>query len=253
MAIAWRIRKQLLFLVIFIIFVFGIVFGIINLFSSNATCTDNIKNQSEEDVDCGGGCEACIGKADDLIVFWTRFFETSKGRYEVASYVNNPNLLLGIGKLEYKIRLYDSDNISIAIKEGSIFVNPRENVLIFEKDFETYERAPARASIEFSSPIKWKRFEKERPNILVSGKKFENTDTGSRLKVTVENQSLYDINNVYLSAILMGEDGNVVGVSQSNFDWLAGESAREVFFTWRKAFDPEPTSIEIIARINLTQ
>ena len=253
MAIAWRIRKQFLFLAIFIIFVFAIVFGIIRLFSPDATCTDNIKNQSEEDVDCGGECEACSTEAEDLIVFWTRFFGMSKGRYEVASYVNNPNRLWGIGKLDYKIRLYDSDNISIAIKEGSIFVNPRENFLIFEKDFETYERTPARASIEFLLPIKWKQYEKDRPNILVSGKEFENTDTGSRLKVTVENQSLYDIEDIYLSAILMDIDGNVVGVSQSNFGRLAGESAREVFFTWRRAFDPEPSSIEIIARINLTQ
>ena len=40
-----------------------------------ATCSDNIKNQNETGIDCGGSCRACIDIVD-LIIFDTRSLTT---------------------------------------------------------------------------------------------------------------------------------------------------------------------------------
>jgi uncharacterized protein (TIGR02588 family) len=252
MALSWRAKRQLSFLSIFIVFVFLVAFGLIYFLRPAPSCTDGRQNQDEESIDCGGSCATCLSKGEDLITHWTRFFLTSRGQYEIAGFVENPNLLLGTDNLTYRLRLYDANNILIAIREGKTFVNPRERFLIFEKDVETLERVPVRTTLEFIGPD-WRRIEKERPQLVVTKKNFVNTETGAELRVSVRNQSLFSVKNVSLAVALMDASGNAIGISTSRVDSIAGEAEREVFFTWRQQFDPPPETIEVVVRTNLTE
>jgi hypothetical protein len=251
MAISWRIKRQFLFFSIFAFIFVLLVLGLIYLLRPAPTCFDQKQNQREEGVDCGGPCEACVGQASDLVIFWTRALEVASGFYEVASFIENPNLLLGARELVYRVRLYDTNNILVALREGRTFVNPREKFLIFEESIETRERIPVRATIEFN-PIRWRRIEKERPQLVVASKEFENVPNG-RLGVLVRNQSLFPVEDIYLSSALVDENGNALGASTSFLERIEGESSREVFFTWPRTFFPPPASIEVLVRTNLTE
>lgn len=235
MPLSWRAKKQLTFFAVFTGAVFLLVFGIIYLFRSPA-----LPPAPELPV------------AGDLVVFWTRFFQIAPGHYEVASLVENPNLLLGTGRLTYRLRLYDQNNILIALREGSTFANPREKFLIYEPDLQTFERSPVRAAVEFLN-IPWKRIEKERAELLVAKKDFSNSDAGGRLRVLAQNQSLFAVKNVFISAVLLDKDQNALGVSVSKISQIPGEGEREVIFTWRAGFDPPPASLEVLTRTNLAE
>lgn len=202
-------------------------------------------------MDCGGPCESCIGIPQDLIVFWTRAFELVPGHWEVGALAENPNLLLGAKELTYKVRLYDASNVLVALKEGRTFLNPREKFLIFEEDIQTGERVPTRATIEFLE-IPWKRIEKERPHLLIASKNFENAPNG-RARIILKNQSLFAVKDIFITAALLDERGNALGINSSRLEAIPGEGSREVVFTWRAPFDPMPANIEVFVRTNLTE
>ncbi|MDP3785053.1 MAG: hypothetical protein Q8R12_03170 [bacterium] len=233
MPLSWRARRQLTFLAIFAGVVILILAVLFFAFRSPATPPP-----------------PSLGTPQNLIIFWTRFFQIAPGHFEVASFIENPNLLLGTGKLTYRLRLYDPNNILIALKEGETFVNPREKFLIYEPDMETFQRLPARATIEFSD-ISWKRIEKERPQLLVARKNF--SAQASRLSAVIQNQSLFPVKNIYFAAILADKDANALGVSLARADQIPGEGEREIVFTWRESFDPPPETIEVLARTNLVE
>src|SRR3989304_5529864 len=103
--------------------------------------------------------------------------------------------------------------------------------MIFESGIATKERTANRATIEIKE-IKWKKFDKERANILVSSKGFENAPNG-RAEVVLKNQTLFPIKNIYVTVALNDSFGNTVGVSSTRIDEISAEDSREVFFTWR--------------------
>ena len=234
MPFSWRAKRQLTFLGIFAVVVILVLTTLIFAFRSP-------KPQAPPP----------LGTPQNLIIFWTRFFQIAPGHWEVASFIENPNLLLGTDRLIYRLRLYDQNNILLALREGETFANPREKFLIYEPDLETFQRLPARATIEFSD-ISWKRIEKERPQLLVARKNFENVPLG-RLRAVIQNQSLFQVKDIYFAAILTDKDANALGVSLARADQILGEGEYQVVFTWRQAFDPPPETIEVLARTNLTE
>jgi len=251
MAISWTARKQITYFLIFAIVVFVAVYFIWKG-ATKPTCFDNKQNQSEEGIDCGGPCpKKCLGDVKELIVLWSKFFETSKGKYDIAALVKNPNLFLSISSLKYKFKIYDKDNILIAVKEGETFITPGETFPIFETNVGVGLRTPGQAFIEFEKSPQWERTEKEKSPLVVSKKQFFNNPPFPRLIITLENKSISVVNNISVAAMLYDKDKNAQGVSLTKIDSLAGESSQEVVFTWPRLFDEEPSSIEIFFRTGL--
>ncbi len=215
-------------------------------------CTDGKLNQHEEQIDCGGECEACIGNPSELVTNWVRFFEVAPGRYEAGAYVENPNLVLGLPSLKYQIDLYSLQNNIIASAQGITFANPREKFLIYEPNLVTLKKIPARAIVRFLD-LKWKKLDSKKPELFVSRNEFTDDLDGGKLRSIIENQSLFPIQNISLSAILYDNNGNAVGVSISNLVEINGEEKANAYFTWRQKFNPTPQTYEVIARVNLFQ
>ncbi|OGF77907.1 hypothetical protein A3F23_04215 [Candidatus Giovannonibacteria bacterium RIFCSPHIGHO2_12_FULL_43_15] len=249
MALSWVFRKQLKIFIFLAIVVFAIVGGIIYYFQPAPSCMDQKLNQHEERVDCGGECEACVIDPKDLVVSWARPFELTSGNYDVAALVENPNLYYGSREIEYTFLLY-ANNILIGSRDGKTFLNPREKFMIFESGISSKERVATRATIEFKE-IKWKKFGKERANILVSSKDFKNVPNG-RAEVVLKNQTLFPIKNVYVAVALTDPLGNAVGVSATKVDEIPAEDSKDIYFTWRAPIG-FASSTEVYLRTNLTE
>jgi len=251
MIIPWTIKKQLIYFLIFVLVISAIIFFIWSG-ATKPTCFDNKQNQDEEGIDCGGPCpKKCLGEVQNLIVLWSRFFEISKGKYDIAVLVKNPNLFLSITSLKYKFKIYDKDNILIAIKEGETFITPGETFPIIETNVDVGLRTPGQVFIEFEKNFQWERTEKEKPPLVVSKKQFLNNPPFPRLIITLENKSVSVINNIDVAAVLYDKDKNAKGVSLTTVDSIAGESSQEVVFTWPQPFSEEPSSSEIFLRTEL--
>lgn len=252
MAISWAVRKQ--FSVLFVIAAVIIAAALLILFSlNNPTCSDGKKNQGEENIDCGGPCEPCVGEIKNLIVHWSKAFKLKDGKYEVVSLVENPNIFAGIPSVKYKFNIYDNKNVLIAVKSGETFINPDEKFLIFEDNLDIGEKTPKYVFLEIDTVAKWKRIENEKFQLVVSQKQFFNTEPFPRLIIKIDNKSLMPAENILLSAVLYDSRQNVIAASASEIDYLPGDSGKETVFTWPEIFSEEPSSIEILFRNDMTK
>lgn len=251
MAIPWTIKKQLTFFAVFLFAV--IIAGTIVVIKIMApTCNDGKQNQNEQGVDCGGACKPCVGEVKDLIIVWSKVFKLKDGKFDVAATIDNPNLSAGVSSLKYKFKLYDENNILVAIKDGETFINPNESRLVFETGIDTGQRVPAKAFIELSDNIEWKRIEKEKASLVVSKKQFSNSPF-PMLSVVVDNKSSFGVKDIFISAALYDKDKNATGVSFSKIDYIGGNSSKEITFTWPEPFTEEPAGSDVFVGTNLTQ
>lgn len=246
MALSWTSKRQLNLFLMFLGVVFIVIFLLWN-FLAQPTCFDGKKNQNEEEIDCGGPCDPCIGVTKDLITVWTKSFKLKDGKYDAAALIENPNLFLGLTSLKYRFKLYDDQNILIAIRAGETFINPGEQYVIFESAIDTGFRIPKRAFIEFTSAPVWKRVENERPRLVVSKKTFVNNPF-PRLTIEINNSSFFGVQNIYVAALLLDKNKSVKGVSTTKIDFIEGEGTRQAVFTWPDPFFEEPDSSEIFLR-----
>lgn len=246
----WRFRKQFFYFTIVLGVVAILVFLIIWFNRTAPTCWDGEQNQNEEGVDCGGVCEiVCSASAQDLVVFWTRPLKISEGVYDVAALLNNPNTLLGSSVLKYRFKFYDANNVLINLEEGTTFINPRERFVIFGSNIKTGAKIPQRATIEFGEII-WRRVEEETPFIEAVKRDFDNFPF-PRLVTEIKNNSIFDVRNVFLTAVLFDENGNSMAASRTSIDFMKAESTGRAVFTWPESFSQFPASSEIYIRIRL--
>ncbi|MDD5032497.1 MAG: hypothetical protein PHC85_00015 [Candidatus Pacebacteria bacterium] len=249
----WRTRKKItLFLIASaVIAVFG--FLIFYFIKNEPTCSDGRQNQDEEKIDCGGGCNPCVENPKDLTILWTRALETGQpGIYEAASLVENTNLFYGLYRLKYAFRLYDDNNILVAVKEGETYVNPGEKFVIFSADIEVGNRKPVRAFMETEYISEWKYAGAEKNSLVVSSKNFSGIPFPS-LSVKLFNESVFSVKDVDAAAVLYDERGNVMAVSYTKVDSIPGEEYRNAVFTWPALFAKDPSSSEIFTRVNFSK
>lgn len=249
--IPWTAKKQILiFAIIAAVFAAGAF--LIFFLASSPSCSDGKQNQDEEDIDCGGPCEPCLGEIKDLIILWSKPFKIKEGNYNVAAFVSNPNLFLGLDSARYQFRLYDEKNVLVAVREGEIFINPDEKYVIFESDIDSGNKEPKRATIEFEENLGWKRIEREKPQIVVSRKQIF-YDPLPRLVADISNKSIFGLSGIDAVAVLYDSEKNAKAVSSTYIDRIAEGSTKDIVFTWPKPFSEKPESIEIYLRTNLTK
>ncbi|MBI4692042.1 MAG: hypothetical protein HY773_01180 [Candidatus Terrybacteria bacterium] len=253
MAISWTAKKQMIFLAIFLL-VIVIVIAIVFAKATRPTCFDAKQNQKEEGIDCGGPCpKKCLGEIKEPIVFWSKVFKIGEGRYDAVSLVQNPNIFLFVPSVKYQFKLYDRNNILIAVREGKTFFNSGETFPIFGANIDVGSRLPERVFIEIEKNIQWERLDKERekPQLVVSKKDFFNTEPFPRLFAAIANKSIFNVDNVSAAAILYDKDKNAKGVSVTRIDVIPAGGSYEAVFTWPAPFSEEPALSEIFLRTEI--
>lgn len=261
MPFSWRAKKKLtylslLFLIVF--FIFGAsAFFIYNKFYKG-NCFDKKQNREETGIDCGGQCGPCPYNLKEPVILWSRFFKESNGiaseggggnTYDLAGLVENPNLNWGSKKIKYSFKLYKDDNTLILEKNGETFLNPKEKFIIFENSVNTYGVAPKRAVLNINDIHNWEYTEKSAPDFTITEKTFDR-ESGV-LDIEIKNENSYDLENLYLYAELLDQNGNVYAISSTKIDNIISNSKEKAFFTWQNKFDEDPAQIEIIPRVNI--
>ena len=237
----WGLRRQLAIFSVFAIVVLLIVFGVIYYLRPQPTCFDNRQNQDEEGVDCGGEgarCAPCSEKIHDLTILWTRFFPVREGVYDIAALLNNGNQFLKAQKFVYAVKLYDENNVLIAIRENSTFILPGEKFLVFEPSIVTQNRTPKNAVLEMRA-VSWESSRSDPLRIDVLKKDLFLTDAiAPRLEIGVKNQSNSEVyQKIETSAVLLNKEGESLGASKTVIDKLNIFEERGVTFTWPQAIE----------------
>jgi len=212
------------------------------------TCFDGVRNQNEQDIDCGGVCaKVCDFQAIDPIILWSKAFKVKDGIYNVFTLIENPNLDTEAYDVPYSFKLYDADNILIAERSGKTDLPPRGLVPIFERTVITNERVPFRSpSFQFTNGINWIKTSEDRANLSVQSKVLSEKDGNTRLDVTIKNETVKTVKDIEVTAIITNSEGNAIAVSQTVIDSLTKKALEEVSFTWPGLFSEESNQIEVI-------
>ncbi len=253
----WALKRQILYVLLLIIFFSGIGFLIVYpQFTKAPSCTDNKQNGDEVGVDCGGSCmRACLSQVDDVSVIWSRVFRVVPGRYNAVAYLVNHNKNTIIDKINYRFRFADENNVYIGKREGSTYVPPSGNFAVFEPAIDMGNSIPVYVTFEFTQTPNWVFVSEQKINqikVFASNIILRDPDTKPKLSTTIRNNSLFIIPDINVIAILYDASHNVISASRTFVDVLNPEESKEATFTWAEPFDKKVVTQEIIPIYNIS-
>lgn len=248
--LTWSARRQLIYLGGVILFF--VLVGLVFYFWSRPrpTCFDNIQNQGEVGVDCGGPCaRVCTAQTYPMKVYWARPVPVRPGSYDVAALVENRNLDVGVRSAGYTIQLFDRQNNLVATKHGSTFINPQEKFLLFASNLAVGQNIIKTAFLTFDSNLAWEKAKLVPRNIYIERREFINKPY-PRLHLRITNSSLNPINNIEVVSVLSDLNQTALGSSSTIIGQLKGGETKDVYMTWPEPFAITPSSFDTYWRVD---
>ena len=242
----WAQTRRTVILLGFLI-IFGLIaFGLYTfIFFQAPTCFDNLKNGSEEAVDCGGTCElVCPFQATEPNILWSRAFKISDGVYNIAGLIENPNFDVALDG-RYRFQAYNQDNILIDEIFGTVNVLPAQTKPLFEATVTTGFQDISRVFLSMVGENTWTKASQPQETVFVTSRKLEDEDIEPKLEVSLVNKGIVPKRNLSITAILYDVDGNVSQSSQTYLEYIERDSTESVFYTWPEPFTKEITKIDV--------
>ena len=243
----WARRRQTVYAIVVVITLVGLTaLGWYVFVYAPPTCSDNIINQGEGGVDCGGPCaRLCVAPRVDAQ--WTRPVKVADGVYHGVALVKNPLADATGTAIEYQLSLYDAGNILIAAREGTFDVLPGQTRTLFEANIITGSRVPVRAFTIINNGA-WRTAEPvEVPLAIVTQELDQEALT---LTATIENTSARTVNRIVADALLYNSDNVLIAASETKVASLSGRERKEISFTWSIPFSSPVARADIELRID---
>jgi hypothetical protein len=246
---------------IIIIFVYIVIFSTIGIlfhyfFFPSATCGDGKQNQGEAGIDCGGPCRTCatVAQTRDLVVIEKAFAFGGNDTYDVVAHVQNPNNATGATNFSYGFTLKDAQGNVIGKKDGESFILPAENKYIVSLAVPT-EANKVPASVDFAiTNTTWGNLSGlNKPALNIYSKRFDSLPSGPGGQVygLLRNESVYDLNKVYIDVILRDQNGKIIGINSTEKNTVRSKEERDFLLTWPYELDGEVKNIEMEAYSNM--
>lgn len=220
------------------------------------TCTDNIKNQNEEDVDCGGVCEPCGRRAaQPLELVSQRTLPVRPGVYDFVARVRNPNALYGAERFQYTVRWLDANRRVLAERGGTTYILPRGTRSLIVQGVALSE-PPAQTEVVFDAYnwVRLKEYQGE-PRFLVRQAMLERVAAGepgfAAASAVIVNKSGFDFQEVDINVSVLDAAGNVLAVSRTVQHAFTNDSERAFRVSWPDPFvgDPQRPEVEALANV----
>lgn len=250
----YQFKRQLIFGAAVLALSGGIIFASYKLLTPKPTCFDGVKNQGEEQIDCGGSCQACkVTRLEDVKVLSSNSFLLKDGSYDAYAEIKNINLNYGSESLEYTFSFYNADKKLIEERAGKSYILANQTRYIIESNIKLSEPAMF-TNFTVNQNISWQKQDVLGVDFPVFSQKYEPLPAGEGdfAKVTgvVNNKNEYDFGEVEVDAVLVDNDDKVFAVGKTQIDNLRfGENrAFSVFF---HETIPSPANIYIKAGSNV--
>ena len=104
-----------------------------------------------------------------VLLKWTLFqlsgpalLRSVPGRYNAVAYLVNHNKNAAIQKINYRFRFADANNVYIGKREGSTFIPPGGNFVVFEPGIDIGNSIPVYVTFEFTETPIWLQVSQEK-------------------------------------------------------------------------------------------
>ena len=255
-----RILKQLVFGSGFLV-VFGfIAFGAYYLWQAEATCSDQIKNQGEEGVDCGfvcgNTCQESILPLEVKNEYIFKIIEDEKNNdYDVLFKIHNPNVRFGAPQIEYEVDLFDSQNDLFLRKRGFSYIMPGQTKFIFEPTIRTAKSAK-RAELKIIR-IDWERLQgvsdDEEIRFEVRSKDYLANDKPgvfSHVRGAIFNASNFDFSLVDVVVVLFKGE-TPIRANRTDLRTFLSQTERYFEVDWISDFGTAPDRVDVEVGTNV--
>jgi len=263
MSFAVRDTKRTIAAIIFLTLVVGVIFMVTRPGEQPvASCFDGIRNQGEEDVDCGGPCQACRPEPEVLVVSDIAMIPAENRRFDVAFKITNPNLDFGASSIQYTIETKTVSGQVVEIRKGEAFIAPRLvdgtiRAAAGEKwVIEHGVRGESGGDVSVSlGDIMWEGTTEtfRYPDLAVINRSYSVLPSGlefSEAKGVVKNDSPYNFDLIEMVVLLFGEDDRLLAVRRTETRTIKSGERREFRVSWRFPIE-SVRSVEMIAYTNV--
>lgn len=245
-------RKRFIFLLVVVALIVLVGVPLFFIFYRAPTCFDGKMNGGESGIDCGGSCELLcsaqslpiLSQGDPQVV------EVLPGLYEVVHVVENPNVRAEARNAQYVIRIFNAEEVvPVKIMEGETYVPANSTFAIFEGPFNL-EASSTRATFQWKEEtLVWRANATAQPELLVQGKSLSSEDSRPRLEGVLANQTLDEVKNIEVVAIIRDQGGSIIAASRTVVDSLNPRGSAPIIFTWPRAFGEPVGVIDIMPRV----
>jgi len=242
----WSFRRQVLYALAAVLTIGALaLLGWFFFFYAPPSCSDGVRNQNEEGIDCGGSCSFLCG-APNVSSIWARSVRIAPGVYHAVAMVRNSESSAGTEELPYTFSLFDSENILIAERRGTMALYPGEVVPVLESNIITGERIPARTFVTFGDG-RWQKMTRPENPIRIVSQDLD--QEGLRLSASVENRSVATVSHITVTALLYNADDVLITASQTVINSMPPRGAQAVIFTWQEPFSEPIVRADIVPRL----
>lgn len=218
-----RRLKQFLYGAGYIIVAFGFIFLIYVVWLKPApTCFDNVQNQNETGVDCGGVCQPCeLKNLVPLDADWIKYFPAGNQTAIVAK-INNTNIRWAADSFTFALDIYGTSSVKIKTITGNSFIYSGEIKYLFElSDIDSKNISDVKI---FFSDVNWKEdiyFPK--PLLTqVRGIKTEASQGGGvNVSGFVLNNNAFNLSKLGIIGFLSNSSAIQIGVSRTELENIA--------------------------------
>lgn len=247
------LKKQIIIALIYLILFWSIGIGIYFVFIKPVlpNCYDNIQNQGEAGVDCGGSCSPCVWQLQKkLEVISAQALKTRENYVDLVAEIQNPNRNAGAKSFSYIFNLYDSSDNLIVSRTGSSYLMPQQAKYVIEQKV-LVDSEIDRTELKVTS-VNWQELsDYQEPELLIRNQDFVQSDDISRAVATVENRSNYDFEQIDIYAILFDENRRILSAGKTNIDTVLSNANRYFEIDWFFPIVGQVEKVDVVATTNV--
>lgn len=252
---SWAARRRF-----FILLVIGIIVAafltivLISTFYKTPTCSDNVQNQGEQGIDCGGPCPyLCTALEQPPVVLFTQVLQVG-GRTDIVAKVQNKNASAAAKNVPYAVSLYNAKHALIQKVSGTLDLLPGATEQVYIPGAYVGKQKVTSAFLEITSPSSLQWFTLSNNSYIaptVSNITRNGSVSNPRVVASITNSSFVPLINLQVIIFVYNANKNVIAASRTVIPSLEAQGQVVATFTWNNAFPGTPTVLEITPIIQL--
>ncbi len=247
---SWAARRRFIILLIVgaVVVAFLTVVFTATLYKT-PSCADNVQNQNEAGIDCGGPCAyLCTALEQPPTVLFTKTLQNVSGRIDVVAEVENKNADAAAKSVPYTIKVYDANQKLLKEVSGTLELPPGALVPVYVPGISSEKQMVTHAFLTLDpSSINWFAMTANARSIpLVSTITQSGTPDAPRIDAVFVNAGLTVFDTVKTIVFVHGASGDIIAASETLVRTIPAQGQATATFTWNIAFPSTPTSIEVL-------
>jgi len=187
-------------------------------------------------------------------IIWSQTFVTGSDLYSVAARIRNPNTNFGASNFSYTFYLYDANGVLLTTSAGESYIWPGESKYIILGGINL-TKTPVKTLLQIGEPT-WREVKNFSGVDLTLGNiNYGKGKTGSgkffSIDFTASNNTPYDLDKVYVSAIVLDKDELPIAVASTFLENLKSKERRPSSIPWFSLFPGTPNRVDLSISTNL--